>query len=243
MRYIEIMAKTALSKSGLEGTDYSLNPYTGCQHACVYCYAPYVLRKDPREWADTVYVKKNVPQLLIRELKTKKGAILISSVTDPYQPAENTYFITRHALEILKNHDNQVSILTKSALILRDIELIEKLEHVQVGVSFSTFNETLKQRLEPYSSSVAQRLEILHKFAGRVTTYAMLAPITTHFEAEMESILKIFRDVNVSYIILDQFRRKEGMPDINIEFLSPFKYMELRNKFIKKAESYGLRVI
>ncbi|MGC8497617.1 MAG: SPL family radical SAM protein [Thermoplasmata archaeon] len=243
MRYIEIMAKTALSKSGLEGTDYSLNPYTGCQHACVYCYAPYVLRKDPREWADTVYVKKNVPQLLIRELKTKKGAILISSVTDPYQPAENMYFITRQALEILEHHNNPVSILTKSALILRDIELIEKLEHVQVGVSFSTLSESLKQRLEPYSSSIAQRIQILQKFAGYVITYAMLAPITAHFETEMEQALQTFRDVNVSYIIMDQFRIKEGMPDINIEFLSSFKYPELRNKFIKKAESYGLKVI
>ncbi|MEM0164127.1 MAG: radical SAM protein, partial [Thermoplasmata archaeon] len=224
MKYIEILAKTALSKSGLEGTDYSLNPYTGCQHACVYCYAPYVLRKDPNEWADTIYVKKNVPQLLMKELKTKKGSILISSVTDPYQPAENTYFITRNALEILKHHNNPVSILTKSALILRDLELIEMLDHVQVGVSFSTLNESLKQRLEPNSSSIAQRLQILQKFAGHVTTYIMLAPLTNHFEVEMEFILQTSRDLNVSYIILDQFRRKEGMPFINIEFLSSFRY-------------------
>jgi DNA repair photolyase len=243
MRYLEIMAKTALSKSGLEGTDYSLNPYTGCQHACVYCYAPYVLRKDPKDWVNTIYVKKNVPQLLMQELKTKKGSILISSVTDPYQPAENMYFITRKTLEILKHHNNPVSILTKSALILRDIELIENLDHVQVGVSFSTLSESLKQRLEPYSSSIEQRLQILQKFAGRVTTYAMLAPLTYHIEAEMESILQTFSDLKVSYIILDQFRRKEGMPLINVEFISSFRYPDIHNKFIKKAESYNLHII
>lgn len=243
MKYIEIFSKTALSKSSLEGTDYSLNPYIGCQHACTYCYAPYVLRRDPDEWTKTILVKKNLPLLLEKELKRKRGSILISSVTDPYQPAENVYHITRQALEILKNHNNRVSILTKSALILRDFELICKIHDIEVGVSFSTLNEFLKQRVEPQSSTVAQRLQILQKFAGYVPTYVMLAPMIYNIENETESMLQTFSAMKVSYIILDRFRMKEGMRTFNTDFIGSVQYSNIRAQFIKNAESYHLKIL
>lgn len=243
MNYIEIESKTALSASNLEGTDYSLNPYIGCQHACTYCYAPYVLHKDPESWNNTIYVKKNLPKLLQKEIKKKNGTILISSVTDPYQPAEKIYNITRQALLILKDHDNKVSILTKSALILRDFEVIEKIKDVQVGVSFSTLNELLKQRLEPASSSIAERLKILQKFEN-INTYVMIAPMTNQIEGEMETMAHTFKNLNVSYIITDRFRMRESMPPrLREEFVSATDYSRIYLKFVKISERYNIRVL
>ena len=101
----EITCKSALSISNLSGLDYALNPYKGCEHGCIYCYAPSVLRED-RNWGEFVDIKRNIPSVLAKELKTKKkGTIGISTVTDPYQPVEKKFEITRKCLDQISKND------------------------------------------------------------------------------------------------------------------------------------------
>jgi len=133
MRIREVKCKTALSKSNLPGLDYSLNPYRGCQHSCAYCYVPNVLRIKRNEWGSFVDVKTNIPNVLSKELRIKKpGVVGISTITDPYQPAENNYKLTRYCLEQLLRHDFPVCIQTKSDLVARDIDLISKFSKAEV---------------------------------------------------------------------------------------------------------------
>ena len=120
----EIKAKSILSKSQVY--DYALNPYVGCQHACVYCYAKFMKRftghKD--RWGEFVDVKINAPELLAYELKRKRtGRVWISGVCDPYQPLEKRYTITKRCLEILVDSGWPFTVQTKSVLVLRDIGL------------------------------------------------------------------------------------------------------------------------
>ena len=97
MKINEVKCKSALSLSALPGLNYSLNPYRGCQHNCAYCYVPNVLRIKRTEWGNFVDVKINIPLVLSKELKIKKsGVVGISTVTDPYQPVEKKYMLTRY---------------------------------------------------------------------------------------------------------------------------------------------------
>jgi DNA repair photolyase len=101
-----------------------MNPYRGCAHGCRYCYAPNIMRIPRREWGRFVEVKRNIPKILSDELKKKKkGVVGISTTTDPYQPVEKKYKLTRFCLEQLLKHDFPVSVLTKSRLVSRDLDI------------------------------------------------------------------------------------------------------------------------
>ena len=123
----EIQAKAILSVSQVY--DYALNPYTGCTHACSYCYARFMKRfsghKEP--WGEFVDVKINAPDLLERELKRKKrGTVWVSGVCDPYQPVEARYKLTRQCLELLVQEQWPVRVQTRSPLVTRDIDILER---------------------------------------------------------------------------------------------------------------------
>ena len=115
----ERKVKNILSKSGIPGADYCINPYVGCSHGCRYCYATFMKRYTghPEAWGSFVDVKINAPEVLRRQIrKAAKGKIMISSVTDPYQPIEDKYKLTRQCLQILLPYPFSVDILTKSPL-------------------------------------------------------------------------------------------------------------------------------
>ena len=179
MKIEEVKCKTALSKSNLPGLDYSLNPYKGCQHSCAYCYVPNVLRLKRESWGTYVYVKTNIPTILSKELKNKKrGVVGISTVTDPYQPIERKYRLTRYCLEQLLIHDFPISIQTKSDLILRDIDIISRFSEAEVMVSIGTLNDSERKKLEPGSSSIKSRLNVLHTFSDLgIKTTVFFGPI------------------------------------------------------------------
>ena len=138
MEVKEVQAKHILVKCGIPGIDFVINPYTGCSFACKYCYASFMGRfvgKQITDWGDYVYAKVNAPALLIKDIKRlkNKGAgkeIFISSVTDPYQGLEVKYKLTRRCLEVLADFrfEGVVSILTKSDLVTRDIDVFKKLK-------------------------------------------------------------------------------------------------------------------
>jgi len=198
-----------MSKSGLYGTDYSINPYTGCSHGCVYCYAPYILR-ERREWGKFVDVKINAPEVLIKEMRTKKKKdILMSSVTDPYQSLEKKYKITKQLLERLKNTKFVVSILTKSTLVLRDLNLLKKMK-CEVGLTITTLDEKAAKIFEPGAPSPNERLKILSylKISG-LKTYIFFGPLLPFIsDVDLEKTIDRFSMVRPDYILIDKLNIK-----------------------------------
>ncbi len=238
MKYIEIHVKHALSKSKLKNTDYALNPYRGCEHRCVYCYAPYVLHIPLEEWNSTVYVKRNLPTVLDKELRRKKGHVEVGTVTDAYQPAERRYEITRMSLEVLKKHNANISVLTKSSLILRDKDILENM-NAEIGVTITTPVDALRKKIEPYASPVDERMQVLEEFAGRNITYAFIGPIFPRLLIPyLKELLTLLRKIGVDYVIFDRFRMKKGMhvPD----FLM-YGEDDLKIKINRIAKNSGLK--
>ncbi len=211
----EILCKTILSRSGIYGVDYSVNPYVGCQHACVYCYARFVARKAHRreEWGSFVDVKINALKLLSSELRRKpKGLVLVSSVTDPYQPLEKKYELTRGILQLLAQHQFPTTILTKSNLAVRDIDIMKKLRDFEVGFTITTLDENVKRIFEPWSTSVEGRLDALRRLheAG-IETYAFLGPMLPYLSEErLSELLGRLCEVGVNRILVDRLNLKAG---------------------------------
>lgn len=178
----EINAKTCMTKSKL--TDYVINPYTGCQHGCKYCYAVFIKRFQniKEEWGDFMYAKVNCPQLLEHELeKNKPGNIFMSSVTDCYSPIEGKYKLTRKILETIANskYKNKFSIeiLTKSALVKRDFDLLKKL-NVELGMTINTLDEKAARILEPFASPPKLRIETLKEAKRQgIKVYGFISPV------------------------------------------------------------------
>jgi len=176
----EVIAKSILSKSEIPGADYCINPYTGCSHACRYCYAS-LMKKftgHTEPWGDFVDIKVNAPQILQRQLKSaSKGSVMISSVTDAYQPVEAKYKLTRQCLKVLLPYQFPVFILTKSPLVLRDMDLIKQFDDIEVGITITTYDEKIRKIFEPKAPTIEARihaLKTLHE--NNIKTYAFIGP-------------------------------------------------------------------
>ena len=176
----EIKAKSMLNRSKV--FDYCLNPYTGCQINCAYCYARLFMRRysgHTEAWGEFVDVKVNAPEVLRKQLgRAKKGTVWISSVCDPYQPLEAKYALTRRCLEELVKKQFPVNIQTKSKLVLRDLDLLKAIETVEVGFTVTTDDERVARLFERHASSVKERLAALERIhdAG-IGTFAFIGPI------------------------------------------------------------------
>jgi len=128
-RIRETTVRQALRADPLPWLDYSFNPYVGCYHGCLFCYVPRLLQIDRSEWGASVVVKRNAASVLAREIrKVPKGLVAISTATDPYQFVEGKYRITRHALEVLLRAQWPVSVLSRSPLMLRDLDLFRRFD-------------------------------------------------------------------------------------------------------------------
>lgn len=182
MNFQEVNCKSILSESDLYGIDYSINPYTGCQHACKYCYAVYMKKFTEHEekWGKFVDAKVNADEVLKKEIKKKKsGSTLISSVTDPYQPIEKECKITRKIIDILQGSDFSVSILTKSDLVLRDLKILKKFSpgKLSVGFTINFLKDRDRKLWETRASSINSRLEALKKLHNEgIPTYVHVGP-------------------------------------------------------------------
>ncbi len=176
----EVKAKSILNKSKI--FSYCLNPYTGCQINCRYCYARLFMRRysgHTETWGEFVDVKINAPELLKKQLeKAKKERVWISSVCDPYQPLEVKYELTRGCLKELVEKQFPVNIQTKSKLVLRDMDLLRQFEDIDVGFTITTINERISRLFEPRASPVKDRLKALEKIrpAG-IRTFAFIGPL------------------------------------------------------------------
>lgn len=187
----EIKVKSVLAKSNLPAGDYSVNPYVGCTHACKYCYASFMKRftNHPEPWGTFLDVKywpeiKNPEKYAGKEL-------FISSVTDPYNPQEETFQRTRALLEQLEGSGVKLSIQTKSDLVLRDIDLIKKFPDARVGFSINTLDEDFRADMDQ-AVSIERRLAAMKKLhdAG-IRTSCFMSPIfpgMTDVEAIMDRV-------------------------------------------------------
>ena len=154
---------------------FSVNPYQGCEHGCIYCYArnthEYYGYSAGLEFEQNIIIKKNAPELLEKEFNKKSwqaAPIMLSGNTDCYQPAERKFRITRKLLEVCLKYRNPVSIITKNALILRDKDILVQLAElklIHVIVSLTSLNEDLRRLLEPRTASGKRRLTVINQLA------------------------------------------------------------------------------
>jgi len=175
----EVRAGTILSRSRI--FPYVVNPYTGCQHACSYCYARFMKRftGHPEPWGEFVDVKINAADLLRTEIHRRRPArVWVSGVCDPYQPLEARYRLTRRCLGILVEHGWPVTIQTRSPLVTRDLDVLRTAADLEVGLSVTTADDGVRERFEPHAPPIGARLAALAELhrAG-VRTYAMVAPL------------------------------------------------------------------
>lgn len=269
----ETQAKSILSPCGIPGIDFVINPYTGCRFGCTYCYASFMGRflkdKSIKDWGEYVYVKENAPELLKKELpklknKGKGLEIFMSSVTDPYQGVEAKYQITRKCLEVLRDfgYEGYLSILTKSALVLRDIDILKKLAHVSVGLTVTSYNDAISNYFEKYAPKVTERFDALEKLnnAG-IRTYAFIGPLLPHyvaFETELETVFKKLdeagtHDIFVEHLNLSTYIKNRliaEMKDEQPEVISKFyesqnkEYREVLDEQIAKlVKKYNMRLL
>src|SRR5688572_8960729 len=197
--------------------DQSINPYRGCEHGCIYCYArathSYLDLSPGRDFETEIFYKPNAVELLRAEL-SKPGyevsPIAFGTNTDPYQPVERQLAVTRGLLELLLEVKHPLTIVTKGALILRDLELLRAFaeqELVAVHVSVTTLEDELKRRMEPRTAGPKQRLAMIRELsAAGIPTGVMAAPVIPALnDHELESILEAAAENgagNAGYVLL-----------------------------------------
>jgi DNA repair photolyase len=235
----ETVCRSILNRSGI--SDYSLNCYTGCTHACVYCYARYMQRFHPHQepWGEFVDVKVNAVEALKRQLRrAAPGEVFVSSACDGWQPIEAERRLTRRCCELLLEHGFTVNVLTKSALVLRDLDVltgrvawakrsvpqvperrvagakrsVPQVPGARVGVTVTTLDETLAALWEPAASTVAERFRVIEEArqAG-VRTAIMFGPLLPYLSDSQESIdalLERAGDLGIDVIWVDALNRR-----------------------------------
>jgi len=203
----EIYARSILSKSQV--FDYVVNPYVGCQHGCVYCYARFMKRFTGHKelWGEFVDVKINAPDLLKHEIdKMPPGRVWVSGVCDPYQPLETAYELTRRCLEILVQHCWPITVQTKSPLVLRDLELLQQGNDIEVGLSVTSGEERVRLLFEPHAPAIKERIRALGELhVAGIRTYAMIAPMLPGVE-ELAAQLS----GKVDYVLVDKMNYHYG---------------------------------
>jgi DNA repair photolyase len=197
--------------------DRSINPYRGCEHGCIYCFArpthAYLGLSPGLDFESKLFAKPDAPRLLERELSDPKYSprtIAIGTNTDPYQPIERQHQIMRRILEVLENFGHPVGIVTKSALVLRDVDILSRMAKrnlVKVAISVTTIEAKLARVMEPRAPTPARRLEALRELSqAGVPTSVMVAPIIPAInDAEIERILDAAAAVGVigaGYVLL-----------------------------------------
>jgi DNA repair photolyase len=245
--FLETHPKTIINKvdSPDIGLEYSMNPYQGCEHGCVYCYArnthPYWGYSAGLDFESKILVKRDAPQLLAKKLASPKwipSPIMLSGNTDCYQPIEAKLKITRQILEVLERFHHPVGIITKSALILRDKDIIARMAGkrlASVAVSINTLDEDLRRQLEPRTAIIQRRLQVIKEMsAAGVYVTAVLAPIIPGLnDHEIMDVMKAVGEAgakNAAYIVV---RLNGDVGPIFIDWLKK-KYKDRAQKIINR---------
>ncbi|MCJ7647058.1 MAG: radical SAM protein [Candidatus Lokiarchaeota archaeon] len=233
-------AKSIITKSNIPSIDYVINPYTGCQHGCIYCYAEFMIRftgHKGEKWGQFLDIKK-YDFSKIKPSRYDGKSILLSSVTDPYLPLEKKYQNTKKILESLVGTSADIQILTKSKLVTRDIELFKKFENIKVGISINTLNDEFARIIEPAASKPSERLSTIEQISKEnIETYVFISPFfpeITDFKAiieEAENYTKNFNFENLNF-------RPHNVPRINQIIKKHYPGLLSKYKEIRQDQSY-----
>ena len=207
MRGVEVLsapAKSALNR--VEGMPFrwSINPYRGCYHACVFCYArrthSYLDEDGVGKWSSRIYVKTNAPAVLRTELARaswRHETVAIGTVTDPYQPLEGRFRLTRGILQALRDYETPAALITRSPLVIRDTDVLAELARAagaSVSISIATTDEALARELEPTVAPPRQRLRAVeHLASAGIRVNVALAPILPQITDDDENIAAVVR--------------------------------------------------
>lgn len=213
------------------GFDWSLNPYRGCEHGCIYCYArpthEYLGFSAGLDFESRILVKSSAPGLLRRELHSPRWrpqVVAMAGVTDPYQPVERKLCLTRRCLEVLVEVRNPVAVVTKNHLVTRDIDLLKELathDAAHVSISITTLDIEVQRAMEPRTSIPERRLAAVEELARNAIPVAVLvAPVIPGLtDHEIPRILKAARDHGAWCCRYQLLRLPHGVKDLFEEWL------------------------
>ncbi len=229
----------------------SINPYRGCEHGCSYCFArpthAYQGLSSGLDFETKIFAKPNAAELLEKELRApsyQPTTIALGANTDPYQPVERKFRITRSILEVLNRANHPVGIVTKSALVTRDIDILSQLadKHlVKVALSITTLDPTLARRMEPRAAAPAKRLETVRKLSeAGIPVSVLVAPIIPAInDHEIEEILKVSQQAGAQeagYVLL---RLPHDLKDLMRDWLVEHYPDKLKHVFSLLQEARG----
>ena len=223
---------------------WGINTYRGCEHNCTYCNARYTheyLGLPTGEFAYKIIVKDNAAEALDKELSrekwNKKWTVNMATVTDPYQPAERKFKITREVLKVFLKHHNALMVTTKSDLILRDLDIltnIAKTGFLNVVITIPILDENLRKKIEPRAASIQKRLEVVQKIHDAGITVGVtsipLFPYISDSESDVEKLVKTLSENGADYVIIDMLNFREEARDRVMEFIKNY-YPDLISKY------------
>ena len=238
-----VEVKNYVTKSNLPASDYVINPYVGCPHACQYCYAVFMKRftGHNEEWGTFIDVKKCDKPINAKQLEGK--SVFLSSVTDCYNSFEEKYGVTRKILEQLVSIDCILDISTKSNLILRDIDLLKKCKNLKVAMSVNTLDEEFKDDMDK-ASSIGDRLDALEKLHKEgIYTLLFMSPMfpkITDFKAIIEK-----SNAYIDEYWFENLNLRGGYKQKILTYISekyPQHYETYEKIYLKKDKSYWLEL-
>lgn len=223
----EIQCKSILTKSGI--SDYSVNCYRGCMHGCVYCYARYMIRftGHTEPWGQFVDIKVNAVEALQRELKrAKRGNVFMSSACDGWQQIERKYRLSRRCLSLLLEHGFKVSILTKSANVQDDLDILRG-ANADLGFTLTTLDSSLSRGIEPMASLSKHRIQVLEKAEKMgIKVWAFLGPFLpfiTDTEENLSALFEALSRIDLSHIYVDKLNIRSGVWSSVKAFINKFR--------------------
>jgi DNA repair photolyase len=256
-QYFEIVSKSALNRVQHMGFNWSLNPYQGCFHSCVYCFArahAKLADRDPGEgFSSRVGVKVNLPELLRHELSSrswKRETVAFGTATDPYQPIEGTYRITRRCLEAFRDFGTPIGLITKGTMVLRDLDVLVELSgRAKTTVCFSvpTVDETVWRKTEPGTPPPQQRLRVMSKLVeAGIEAGVGMAPVLPGLSdstAQLEATVSAAAAAGACFVWANIVYLKPGTKEHFMAFLEReypgllVRYQELYPKAYAPAEA------
>ncbi|KYK20824.1 hypothetical protein AYK21_05530 [Thermoplasmatales archaeon SG8-52-2] len=239
---VDTLIKTITKKDTLFGGNYTIDPYQNCEYGCNYCDSS--LEKK-------IYIKTNALEIFNKEIKQiKKGKIIVGSVHDPYQIAEKNFKITRNLLKLIHKNNFTCHILTKSNLVLRDLDILSKINKCFVTISLTSLNKKITNIFEKKVPFSEIRLDTIKKLSkSGITAGLAIIPILPYItDKEIEDILKLAKENNTSYILYKHLELKGDQRTLYFNILKKHfpglldKYKKLYHNSFHPDNDYIFRI-
>lgn len=210
----EVVARGHINPSKLPGFDYVINPYVGCPHRCMYCYAEFMKRFSSHDEPWGTFTDVKIRSTSVRPVSLEGKSVFLSSVTDCYNPLEEKYRLTRGLLQNLARSGARVTILTKSALVTRDMDVFKQMPDVTVGLSMNTADDALRREIEPCASTPLQRLYALKTLRENgIKNWMHVAPVFPYL-SDWKAVLEAAKDFTDSFSFENLKLRSASLPRV-----------------------------